>query len=80
MTPTNKLKPCPFCGGQPTKRTFDVKIRFGREHTHEHSVQVCCPDCSAKGPYIFADYDISRPKTCIHAFLMATQAWNERVI
>lgn len=63
----NKLKPCPFCGGDADM----VTVARAECPYRPHEVFVSCNMCGVKTPVI-----VVRPEYC--AYDKAVEAWNRR--
>ena len=62
----NKLKPCPFCGGEAEKKFI------GNNHTKKRSIEIKCKSCRVKR--------VDAALYQSHEWLddVATRNWNQR--
>ncbi|WP_340619015.1 Lar family restriction alleviation protein [Xenorhabdus entomophaga] len=66
---TDKLKPCPFCGGTDLEFTHDVMMP---DEWYAGWINCCNERCEVKGP------DVSWFDSANEAETAAIQAWNQR--
>ena len=63
-----ELKPCPFCGGNPT-------VQSGFHNFHD--VEIVCEKCAASGGNY--DCDDEKEGQAVRNLVDATAAWNRRI-
>jgi Lar family restriction alleviation protein len=70
---TDTLKPCPFCGGSPTRH----KENLGDRNAYAYRIDIECSSCGAS---IFAEGDRSRGGYADNSTVekRASEAWNRR--
>lgn len=74
---TEKLLPCPFCGGEPEEDSGGVSEYYGHEH---QDLWVTCISCGAEvGCYTGSHAGADAPCSCHHDIRkIAYDKWNKR--
>lgn len=75
---SNKLKPCPFCGGKVELREIAIVPSESREFTVSYKIR--CPKCNIK--FVFESrFRIEKGQQVItqNGYEKCVEAWNRRV-